>query len=95
MDMYAREFVLRCEELTILTLQSADIPSSLKFSNISFVDWSGNSSTNYLVDIECSSNALCDGISFASSWNVTVPSGSTPKYTCSNTVNVTSPFECG
>lgn len=74
-------------------LQSADIPSSLQFSNISFIDWKGTATSNKIVDIECSVNAPCGGISF-SSWNVSGPSGSSPRYICSNTLDVTGISNC-
>ncbi|KZP11270.1 glycoside hydrolase family 28 protein, partial [Athelia psychrophila] len=43
---------------------TGDTPSYLKFSNISYINWSGTTAGKALVKIACSANARCGGISF-------------------------------
>jgi len=62
---------------------SADKPSSLKFSNLRFEDWSGTALTNKIVDIECSVAVGCSGITF-DDFNVTGPTTQLPRYICQN-----------
>ncbi|KAI0738382.1 hypothetical protein C8Q80DRAFT_1275886 [Daedaleopsis nitida] len=63
-----------------------DLPSTLQFSNLSFVDWSGTSLRNTLVDIECSAAAPCPNMRFKN-FNVVPPAGTTAAYKCVNVMS--------
>ncbi|KZP30716.1 glycoside hydrolase family 28 protein [Athelia psychrophila] len=77
----------------VVELQTGDTPSYLKFSNISYINWSGTTAGKALVKIACSANARCGGISFKG-WNVTVAGGGTGTYACANTLDVTGIPNC-
>ncbi|RPD53866.1 pectin lyase-like protein [Lentinus tigrinus ALCF2SS1-7] len=65
---------------------SADAPSTLQFSNLSFIDWTGTSQRSTLVDIECSSGAPCPWMRFEN-FNVAPPVGTTATVKCVNVVS--------
>jgi len=73
--------------------KSGDTPSYLKFSNITYTNWQGTTTGTTLVNIACSSNALCGGIAF-NKFNVTPASGATGVYKCFNTLDVTGIANC-
>ncbi|KAF5384153.1 hypothetical protein D9615_003186 [Tricholomella constricta] len=62
---------------------TGDAPSTLKFSNLNFTDWTGTAVTNKIVDIECSSAVGCSGISF-DEFDVAGPIGQAPRFICQN-----------
>ncbi|KAH0581049.1 hypothetical protein H2248_012187 [Termitomyces sp. 'cryptogamus'] len=62
---------------------SGDMPSTLKFSNLTFVDWSGTATTNKIVNIECSPAVGCDDIAFED-FNITGPAEQLPSFICQN-----------
>ncbi|KAL5520109.1 hypothetical protein ACEPAG_1769 [Sanghuangporus baumii] len=62
---------------------SGDTPSFLQFGDLSFEDWSGNATSNTLVDIDCSSNAPCPNITFEK-FDVLPPDGTSPSFVCIN-----------
>ncbi|RDB28139.1 putative galacturan 1,4-alpha-galacturonidase A [Hypsizygus marmoreus] len=66
---------------------SGDAPSTLKFNNLTFVDWGGTALTNKIVDIECSPAAGCTSVSF-DGFNVTGPVGQAPRFICQNVIGV-------
>ncbi|PCH37443.1 glycoside hydrolase family 28 protein [Wolfiporia cocos MD-104 SS10] len=63
-----------------------DAPSKLQFANLTFINVTGSTTGNTIVDLQCSSAAPCPGMVFQDI-NVTVPSGQTPTYECSNVVS--------
>ncbi|KAI0074347.1 pectin lyase-like protein [Panus rudis PR-1116 ss-1] len=65
---------------------SGDAPSTLQFSNLTFINWSGTSRSTKLVDLECSPAVPCPNMIFEG-FEVTGPSGKTAEYICSNVVN--------
>ncbi|VDB84699.1 unnamed protein product [Peniophora sp. CBMAI 1063] len=67
---------------------STDNPSKMQFINITWENWSGTAANSTVVDLECSSTAPCENLAFLE-FNITVPSGDTPDFECSNSVNVT------
>jgi len=62
---------------------TGDTPSTLKFSNLEFSDWTGTAVTNRIVDIECSPAVGCSKVSFAG-YNVSGPAGQAPRFICQN-----------
>ncbi|KAI5116611.1 hypothetical protein M0805_004830 [Coniferiporia weirii] len=62
---------------------STDTPSYYQFSDLSFIDWSGSSTGNKIVDIECSTNAPCPGMTFQN-FDITTPNKEAPEYICIN-----------
>ncbi|EMD36110.1 glycoside hydrolase family 28 protein [Gelatoporia subvermispora B] len=66
--------------------QSGDLPSTLQFSNLSFIGWTGTAQQNTIVDLECSSAAPCPGMLFENV-NIEPPNGESPVYTCVNVVS--------
>ncbi|GLB39987.1 putative glycosyl hydrolase 28 family protein [Lyophyllum shimeji] len=62
---------------------TGDAPSTLKFSNLRFADWTGTAVTNRIVDIECSAAVGCSGVSFAG-YNISGPAGQAPRFICQN-----------
>ncbi|KAI0029681.1 pectin lyase-like protein [Vararia minispora EC-137] len=66
---------------------SADLPSPLQFSNITWSNWTGTSTGAELVDIACSSTAPCVNLAFEN-FNVQ-PSGGDAEFKCGNADNVT------
>ncbi|KAF7976245.1 hypothetical protein HWV62_7286 [Athelia sp. TMB] len=73
--------------------KSEDTPSYLKFSNISWTNWQGTTVGTTLVDLACSSNALCGGMLFRQ-FDVKVVGGAKGAYKCSNTLDVTGIADC-
>ncbi|KZV83105.1 pectin lyase-like protein [Exidia glandulosa HHB12029] len=66
---------------------SADAPSQLAFSDLRFEDWTGSVTTsNKLVDIECSPAVPCPGVRF-DNFAVPPPSGQAPRFICVNVVD--------
>ncbi|KAF7970045.1 hypothetical protein HWV62_25276, partial [Athelia sp. TMB] len=76
-----------------LEYKSGDTPSYLKFSNISWTNWQGTTVGTTLVDLACSSNALCGGMLFRQ-FDVKVVGGANGAYKCSNTLDVTGIADC-
>ncbi|KAF8495592.1 pectin lyase-like protein [Gautieria morchelliformis] len=66
--------------------QPGDLPSQLRYSNITFIDFTGASQSSELVDIECSSAAPCPNIAFEN-FAVQPPSGLAPRFVCINVIN--------
>ncbi|KAH8114523.1 pectin lyase-like protein [Phellopilus nigrolimitatus] len=60
---------------------SGDTPSFLQFGDLSFQNWSGNATTNTLVNMNCSTNAPCSNITFLN-FDVAPPSGEPPQFIC-------------
>lgn len=89
----ARTFNLYHFILNCYLIQSGDTPSYLKFSNISWIDWTGTTTGSTVAKIACSSNAPCDDLTFTS-FNVSVPAGDTAAYVCSNAVDVSGAPGC-
>ncbi|VDC03660.1 unnamed protein product [Peniophora sp. CBMAI 1063] len=67
---------------------SADEPSTLQFSNITWENWTGTADGATLVNIACSSAVPCPDLTFIN-FDVSPPSTDSAKYECSNAVNVT------
>ncbi|KAF9813404.1 hypothetical protein IEO21_05638 [Rhodonia placenta] len=68
-------------------------PSQLQFANLTFVNFTGTTSGNTIVDIACSPAAPCPGMVF-SDINVTALNGKPPTYQCSNVVSERGLSEC-
>ncbi|KAJ7177653.1 pectin lyase fold/virulence factor, partial [Mycena filopes] len=68
--------------------KSGDLPSTYKFEDIHFDNWSGTALTNEIVALECSPAVSCTNISFER-FNVTVPAGETPEIICQNAEDIT------
>jgi len=68
--------------------ESGDLPSMLKFENLSFSNWTGTAITNEIVDIQCSPAAVCGAIAF-SDFQITPPSGQASRFICVDTSTVT------
>ncbi|TDL27845.1 pectin lyase-like protein [Rickenella mellea] len=66
--------------------KTGDQPSKLQFSDITWINWSGTSTTNRIVDLECSTAAPCPNMEFQN-FNVPAPSGLAPMFICQNVVN--------
>ncbi|KAK7443469.1 hypothetical protein VKT23_015643 [Stygiomarasmius scandens] len=67
---------------------SGDLPSTLMYSDFTFIDWSGTILSNTAVDIECSPAVGCDNIAFEN-FTFTSNSSSAPRFVCQNARNVT------
>lgn len=67
---------------------STDKPSQLRFSNLTFIDWTGTGLSSELVDIACSPAVPCPNMAFQN-FNVKPPSGQSPKFICQNVINET------
>ncbi|RPD53865.1 pectin lyase-like protein [Lentinus tigrinus ALCF2SS1-7] len=65
---------------------TGDAPSKLQFSNLTFIDWTGTSQRNTIVELQCSSAAPCPNMRFENI-DVTPPKGTAPSYICVNVVN--------
>jgi len=65
---------------------SGDIPSSLQFSNLSWVNWTGTSTGDRLVSLSCSAAAPCPNMLFQD-FDVTPPDSGTPQFICTNVIN--------
>ncbi|KIJ39205.1 glycoside hydrolase family 28 protein [Sphaerobolus stellatus SS14] len=68
--------------------QSGDLPSQLRFSNLTFINFTGTALSGKLVDIECSPAVPCPDIVFQN-FNVTPPSGSSASFICDNVISIT------
>ncbi|EJD40355.1 pectin lyase-like protein [Auricularia subglabra TFB-10046 SS5] len=64
---------------------SGDAPSQLAFSDLRFEGWSGTTTANRLVDLECSPAVPCPGIHFRD-FELMLPSGQAPSFVCRNVV---------
>ncbi|PAV15089.1 pectin lyase [Pyrrhoderma noxium] len=62
---------------------SGDTPSFLQFSDLHFENFMGTATSGKLVDIECSSNAHCENITFEE-FDVSPPSGDSVSLVCVN-----------
>ncbi|KAJ6597518.1 pectin lyase fold/virulence factor [Mycena vulgaris] len=67
--------------------KSGDLPSMYKFEDLHFENWTGTALTNELVALECSVAVNCTDISFVE-FNVSVPTGETPRIVCQNAEDV-------
>ncbi|KAF9451094.1 glycoside hydrolase family 28 protein [Macrolepiota fuliginosa MF-IS2] len=67
---------------------SADAPSTLNFSDLNFIDWSGTALTSTLVDIECSPAAGCRNITFQD-YDVAIPVNQDARLICQNVDGLT------
>ncbi|KAJ7594398.1 pectin lyase fold/virulence factor [Mycena floridula] len=67
---------------------SLDLQSRIKFSNISFFNWSGTSLGQTLVNFQCSgASGGCDDLTF-SEFQVTPPAGQAARYICANVTDI-------
>jgi len=65
---------------------SGDKPSTLKFSDLTFIDFTGTSTSNELVDVECSPAAPCPNITFKNI-DIATAGGAAPRFICQNVIN--------
>ncbi|KAF5371900.1 hypothetical protein D9757_010601 [Collybiopsis confluens] len=66
---------------------SSQTPSTLKFSDLTFEGWTGNTTGNTLVELVCSPAVNCTDIAF-NSFNVGTANGSAARFICQNTVDI-------
>ncbi|KAF8581109.1 glycoside hydrolase family 28 protein [Ramaria rubella] len=62
--------------------QPGDLPSKLKLSDLTFIDFTGTTNSSQLVDLECSAAFPCSNIRFEN-FKVQSP----PNFVCVNTIN--------
>lgn len=65
---------------------SGDMPSKLRLSNISFIDFSGTSNSSQVVNLNCSAAAPCPNIIFEK-FQIHPPRGEAPQFVCINVIN--------
>ncbi|KAI0315859.1 pectin lyase-like protein [Amylostereum chailletii] len=72
---------------------SDDVPSTLQFSNITWVNWTGTSTGSEIVELDCSPAVPCPNMVFLN-FNATPPAGDAAEYSCSNVINETGLPSC-
>ncbi|KIY63463.1 glycoside hydrolase family 28 protein [Cylindrobasidium torrendii FP15055 ss-10] len=73
---------------------SGDTPSELKFGNMSFINWSGQSNGSTLVNLDCSPAVGC-GEFYFENFQVQAPNETEGEYRCNNVIGVEGlPEEC-
>ncbi|KAE9400047.1 pectin lyase-like protein [Gymnopus androsaceus JB14] len=66
---------------------SSETPSTLMFSDLTFVNWTGTAATDEILDLVCSPAVNCSDITLEA-FNVTTPWDGAPHYVCQNVVGL-------